>query len=112
MGWDISFIDETDNTECYVTLQIFSLTYNFSRPECSKYWYGPRDYHGKTIGEAIAIMEKAVSQMIDDGITVVDLLYNYEHEIVMDKKTELLGWLITNYCDLIKAPRHLRIVLR
>jgi hypothetical protein len=61
---------------------------------------------------SIAIMEKAVSTMIDDGIEVVsDLLYNYRMGIKMDMQTELLGWLISNYSDLIKAPRHLRIKL-
>lgn len=110
MGWDIDFVDE-NNAYSYVNLRIMNLTYNYSRPECKKYWYGPRDYDGKTIGEAIAIMENAVSSMIDDGIEVVDLLYNYQHGIKMDIKTELLGWLISNYSDLIKAPRHLRIKL-
>lgn len=110
MGWDIQFFNE-DGEYCHVNLRIFNLTYNYSRPECMKYWYGPRDYDGKTIGEAISIMEKAVAQMIDDGIEVVDLLYYCEHEIRMDLKAEFLGWLITNYSDLIKAPRHLRIKL-
>ena len=110
MGWDIEFIDESTEYS-YVNLKILNLTYNYSRPECMKYWYGPRDYDGKTIGEAISIMEKAVSSMIDDGIEIVDLLYNYQRGIKMDKQTELLGWLISNYSDLIKAPRHLRIKL-
>ena len=110
MGWDIEFIDE-NNEYSYVNLRIMNLTYNYSRPECMKYWYGPRDYDGKTIGEAICIMEKAVSSMIDDGIEIVDLLYNCQRGIKMDMQTELLGWLISNYSDLIKAPRHLRIKL-
>jgi hypothetical protein len=111
MGWDISFIDE-DGDCCRVNLKILNLTYNYSRPECMKYWYGPRDYHGKTVGEAIAIMEKAVANMIADGIEVVsDLLYNYDHYIKMDVQSELLGWLISNYRDLIILPRHLKIEL-
>lgn len=110
MGWEIDFVDENDEYS-HVNLRIMNLTYNYSRPECKKYWYGPRDYDGKTIGEAIVIMEKAVSAMIDDGIKVVDLLYNYEDKIHMDIQTELLGWLISNYSDLIRAPRHLRIKL-
>jgi hypothetical protein len=110
MGWEIDFVDENDEYS-HVNLRILNLTYNYSRPECKKYWYGPRDYDGKTIGEAIHIMETAVAKMIDDGIEVVDLLYNYQRGIKMDMQTELLGWLISNYSDLIKAPRHLRIKL-
>jgi hypothetical protein len=111
MGWDIEFFND-DGEYYHVNLRILNLTYNYSRPECKKYWYGPRDYDGKTIGEAIAIMEKAVSTMIDDGIEVVsDLLYNFRMGIKMDNQTELLGWLISNYSDLIKAPRNLRIKL-
>jgi hypothetical protein len=110
MGWEIDFVDENDEYSP-VNLRIMNLTYNYSRPECKKYWYGPRDYDGKTIGEAIHIMETAVAKMIDDGIEVVYLLYNYKRGIKMDMQTELLGWLISNYTDLIKAPRHLRIKL-
>ena len=99
MGFDILIFDE-DKQEINTcgALEILNLTYNFSKPECKKYWYGPDDMHGKTFGEVIKNLEIAVSQMIEDGIETGDLYHDYTVK-------GFLSYLITHYQGFIKLPR-------
>ena len=46
-----------------------NITYNFSCELYMNYWYARNDLHDKTVEEAIKRIEKAVSKLIDDGIT-------------------------------------------
>ena len=99
MGFEIEILDENNEwVNTSFILPILNLTYNFSRPECKKYWYGPDDMHNKTIGEVIKNMERAVSQMIEDGIEPGELHYD-------NTVRGFLSYLIAQYQALIKLPR-------
>lgn len=72
MGWDIEFYD--NDVKIDHVNGVTNLTYNYSWwIECHEYWQPRRDYDGKTVGEAIAIMEQAVSKLIKSGINVIDM---------------------------------------
>lgn len=108
MGWDIKFYDNGVRTDVYDN-RVSNLTYNYSWwEECHEYWQPLRDYDGKTVREAIAIMEPVVSKMINDGVTVID---KYEWlrsnpPMQMTHLEDMLLWLTSNYSALICMPRH------
>ena len=113
MGWNIRFYDNGVRTDDYDT-RVSNLTYNYAHwTECHEYWQPIRDYDGKTVSEAIAIMERVVSKMIVDGIKVIDknewLLDNPKMQLT--HLEDMLLWLTTNYSVLICLPRHLVIKL-
>jgi hypothetical protein len=110
MGWDIELYDNGVKVSDECVAPITNLTYNYSWwEECHEYWQPARDYDGKTIGEAIAIMEPVVTRMINEGIkTHHDYLrapYPLPH------LEDMLLWITTNYKDLILKPRHWTIKL-
>lgn len=108
MGYDIWIINPEDGQRVYGSVygpHLGDLTYNYNAHlECHKYWKPKRDFDGKTVGEAIANLERATSQMIVDGFPVI---YLNESNILesMLKKMFLI------YAELIKVPRHYLIDL-
>jgi hypothetical protein len=44
MGWSILLYNSIGVYMQDDSLYVSNLTYNYSVPECMKYWYGPRDY--------------------------------------------------------------------
>lgn len=113
MGWNIRFYDNGVITDDYDT-HVSNLTYNYSYwTECREYWQPSIDYDGKTVSDAIAIMEHVVSKMIADGIKVID---KYEWlranpPMQLTHLEDMLLWLTSNYSALICLPRHLVIKL-
>jgi hypothetical protein len=105
MGYNIDIYneknEEVDKRE--YTLRITNVSYNFSRPEYKKYWYGLNDMHNKTITEVIINMEKSICQMIKDGIKPSNL---YDDTI-----QGFLSYLIELYKSLIIFPRNWSIKL-
>lgn len=84
------------------SLYVSNLTYNYSVPECTKYWYGPRDYDGKTIGEAMEGMRNAICAMFADGILpLTDFSKENQEKIV----NSLLSWLIKHSAELSKFSK-------
>jgi len=77
-------------------LVIYNLTYNYSTPECIEYWYGRRDFHGKTVKDAREIMLTAINRMEEDGIVPNDLK-NYVRPTRETMLSDLLMWLKLNY---------------
>ncbi len=103
MGWTILLYNSIgvymqDESLCGVS----NLTYNYSVPECMKYWYGPRDYDGKTVGEAMDGMRKAICAMFSDGI--LPLPY-YAKETRENFANSLLAWLISHSQQLSVFPK-------
>lgn len=87
---------------------VSNLTYNYSVPECMKYWHGPRDYHGKTVGEAMDGMRKAICAMFADGI--LPLAY-YAKETRENFQNSMLAWLINHSQQLSVFPKDWRVEL-
>jgi hypothetical protein len=103
MGWTILLYNSIgvymqDESLCNVS----NLTYNYSVPECMKYWYGPRDYDGKTVGEAMDGMRQAICAMFADG--VLPLPY-YAKETRENFQNSLLAWLISHSQQLSVFPK-------
>ena len=107
MGWDIKIINTSSNGYQNVStyLPISNLTWNYSRPDCQKYWYGPDDMDDKTVKEVIKNMERAVSEMIADGIVMGDCF-------VRDDIPGFLNYLIRQYQGFIKMPRDWKVKLQ
>jgi hypothetical protein len=107
MGYDIWIINDEGNRDCGSAYgpHLGDLTYNYTaNKECHKYWAPKRDFDGKTVGEAIANLELATSQMIADGFPV---LFLSESDILQS----MLKRMFLIYADLIKLPRNYRIEL-
>lgn len=90
-------------------LAIYNLTSNYSIPECMSYWYGPRDFHMKTVAEAREIMLKAIQIMEQEGIVPNCLSKNY---VVKTIEGDLLMWLKLNYSKLESMTDTWLIVLK
>jgi hypothetical protein len=95
----------------HLTLTILNLTYNYSIPECKEYWYGRRDYHGKTVGEAREIMLNAIERMEMDGIVPNEFGKNYVRPTRETMTSDLLMWLKITYSDLENMDENLLIKL-
>jgi hypothetical protein len=67
-----------------------------------KYWYGPRDYDGKTIGEAMEGMKKAICAMFADGILPLKDSVKGTRDNVINS---LLTWLIRHSIELSKFSK-------
>lgn len=109
MGWDISFYDESDSTESHpsISLTILNLTYNYSIwPECQEYWRPKLDYDGKTVGEAMAVMDSVIRRMTAEGVDVYSFEEYKRKRLTLSRLEDMLMWLTTNYDDLAKLPRH------
>lgn len=106
MGWDIILYDNGVKVDELNTLS--NLTYNYSWcAECHDYWQPMRDYNGKTISEAIAIMETVVTRMISDGYKPIQLCdYSKEGFKPSSMLEDMLCWITSNYSKLIYMPRH------
>ncbi len=114
MGYNLIYLDE-NGVEQDPELRVSNLTYNYGWwPECKEYWDATRDYDGKTVGEAIQIMEQVTAKMIADGIVYKDFLQFDKvtnKYIALNHLEDLLAWLIDNYTSLIRMPRQWRIRL-
>ena len=102
MGWTILLYNSIGVYMQDDSLNVSNLTYNYSVPECMKYWYGPRDYDGKTIGEAMEGMRKAICAMFADGILP---LSDFSKESRDNFINSLLAWLIRHSIELSKFPK-------
>jgi hypothetical protein len=96
---------------CCLKLTIFNLSYNYSIPECKEYWYGRRDYHGKTVSEAREIMLNAIERMERDGIVPNEFGKNYVRPTRETMTSDLLMWLKITYSDLENIDDNLLIML-
>lgn len=107
MGYDI-FITNPETGErahgAYFGPHLGDLTFNYNNPVCHKYWQPKCDLDENTVGEAIANLERATSQMITAGFDPGFLLESDVLESML-KKMFLL------YAELIKVPREYRIEL-
>ena len=108
MGWSILLYNSIGVYMQDDSLNVSNLTYNYSVPECVKYWYGPRDYDGKTIGEAMEWMRKAIAAMFMDGILP---LTDFSKEKRENFLNSLLAWLISHSIQLSKFPKDWRVQL-
>lgn len=107
MGFSIYIKDENnEHVDKFSYLKICNLTYDFSRPELIKYWYGPNDMHNKTVEEVIKNLERAVSTMIADKIKIGDISSKQPGNI-----NKFLAYLITQYQSFIKMPRNWTVEL-
>ena len=106
MGFSIYIYSDNDDT-LYIGdyLPILNLTYNYSRPECMKYWYGPNDMHNKTVEEVIQNMERAILNMIKDGIEIGDCF-------VKDDIGGFLSYIIRQYRGFSKMPRDWKVEIK
>ncbi len=108
MGYDIWIIDPEDGESVCGSLygpHLGDITYNYTaHVECHKYWQPKRDFDNKTVGEAIANLESATSQMIADGYSTQ---YLSESNIL----ESMLKKMLLIYSELIKVPRNYRIEL-
>ena len=102
MGWSILVYGVSGIYMEDDSLQLSNLTYNYSTPECMAYWYGPRDFDGKTVGEALDIMRKAIISMFSDGILPLKWC---ERETKDNTLRSMLFWLISTSIDLSKLPK-------
>ncbi len=110
MGYDIELYENGVKVSDEDISPITNLTYNYSRwPECHDYWQPTRDYDGKTIGEAIAIMEAVVARMIKEGIKTHKNFLSVKFPL--PHLEDMLLWITTNYAALILKPRHWTIKL-
>lgn len=115
MGFDILIYDTNNERADHknVILSITNITYNFSRPECTKYWNATESIKNVTIKQAINSLEDAVTKMLEDNIILVSL---YDYNLNPNNKEtidlfvgQFLHRLIILYNDLIKLPRNWRI---
>ena len=108
MGYDIWITNPADGERVCGSAfgpHLGDLTYNYtSNKECHKYWVPKKDFGGKTVGEAIANLERATSQMIADGFPTEFLCDSNILESMLNKMFLL-------YAELIKVPRHYMIEL-
>jgi len=108
MGWSILLYNSNGDYMEDDSLNVSNLTYNYSVPECIKYWYGPDDYDGKTIGEAIVRMRTAICVMFTDGILPLPDFSKEKRENFINS---LLAWLIRHSIELSKFPKDWRVQL-
>ena len=102
MGWSIRLYDASGIYMDDESWDLSNLTYNYSTPECMKYWYGPRDFDGKTVGEALNIMRTTIIAMFSDGILP---LRSFDRETKDNTLRSLLFWLIYASIDLSKFTK-------
>jgi hypothetical protein len=108
MGWNILLYNSIGFYMLDESLYVSNLTYNYSVPECIKYWYGPDDYDGKTVGEAMEGMQKAICAMFANGILP---LSDFEKEGIDNRVNSLLAWLIRHSKELAKFPKDWKVEL-
>ena len=102
MGWSILLYGVSGVYMEDDSLTMGNLTYNYSIPECMSYWYGPRDFDGKTVREAMELMRKAIITMFSDGILPLKWCDRETKENVL---RSLLFWLINTSIDLSPHPK-------
>jgi len=108
MGWTIMLYGVSGICMEDDSLMMGNLTYNYSTPECMVYWYGPRDFDGKTVGEAMDFMRKAIVAMFSDGILPLKWCDKETKENVL---RSLLFWLINTSNDLSPYPKEWTVKL-
>ena len=106
MGFNVHFYKRMSQP-----MTISNLTYNYSIPECDKYWNGRRDYHMKTVGEARETMRLAIELMEEDGIIPSEFSKNYVRPTRETMVNDMLMWLKINYYDLEKMDEDLLVIL-
>lgn len=102
MGWSIFLYGVSGVYMEDDSLAMGNLTYNYSTPECMTYWYGPRDFDGKTVREATELMRTAIITMFSDGILPLKWCDRETKENVL---RSLLFWLINTSIDLSSQPK-------
>jgi hypothetical protein len=107
MGYDIFITNpatgERTHGACFGP-HLGDLTFNYNTPKCNKYWKPRYDLDETTVGEAIANLERATSQMITEG-------YNSAFLLESDVLESMLKKMFLLYAELIKVPREYRIAL-
>lgn len=100
MGWTIFLYDVSGVRMDDESFELSNLTSHYCA--YTTYWDGMRDFHQKTVGDALAIMQKAIITMFSDGILPLKWC---ERETKDNMLRSMLYWLISTSIDISKFPK-------